>query len=459
MTFKTKLFLITILPLVAVSGLIGGITFFQASRLIEAQTRAVEERILSSKRQEVQNAISLALTSIQKLYEEEPGGREAAQNEAKRILNDITFGEDGYFFVYLRDGTSVVHPKLPSLVGGQWWDLQDPEGDYVIRNLMAAAEAGGGFHRYVWDKPSVGVNAEKLGYAVMLDKWGWMVGTGLYIDDIASEVSAIRADFTANVQQTVQVIFLITVVAILLSLSAVATVSFSEQKFADGKLKELTHRIVDVQEQERKRVSSELHDSISQLLVSVRYGIEMLHSRSPENGDLQVQAERCLRILDDAIAEVRRISKDLRPSILDDMGLSAALVSLAKDFEAQSGITVEISADRCRNRLPESAKTALYRVVQEALTNVARHSAATGVGIRLITGERSLSLTIEDNGIGIPIPLPQLDGLGIRNMRERIETHGGTMVMSRANAQGTMIRVTMPMLPEENATAARTAAD
>ena len=455
MTFKTKLLLITILPLVAVSGLIGGITFFQASRLIEAQTRAVEERILSSKRQEVQNAVSLALTSIQKLYEEEHGGREAAQTEAKRILNDITFGEDGYFFVYLRDGTNIVHPKLANLVGGKWWDLQDPEGNFVIRNLMAAAEAGGGFHRYVWDKPSVGMNAEKLGYAVMLDKWGWMVGTGLYIDDIAREVALVRADFTANVQQTVLVIFLITMIAILLSLTAVATVSFSEQKFADGKLKELTHRIVDVQEQERKRVSSELHDSISQLLVSVRYGIEMLHSRSPGSGELQTQAERCLRILDEAIGEVRRISKDLRPSILDDMGLSAALTSLAKDFEAQSGITVGISADRCRNRLPDSAKTALYRVVQEALTNVARHSAAAQVSIRLVTGERSLTLTIEDDGVGIPLPLPQLGGLGIRNMRERIETHGGTMVMSRVGAQGTMIRVTMPMLPDsENRTAA-----
>ena len=156
----------------------------------------------------------------------------------------------------------------------------------------------------------------------------------------------------------------------------------------------------------------------------------------------------------EAIGEVRRISKDLRPSILDDMGLSAALTSLAKDFEAQSGITVEISADRCRSRLPDSAKTALYRVVQEALTNVARHSAAAYVSIRLVAGERALTLTIQDDGVGIPLPLPQLGGLGIRNMRERIETHGGTMVMSRVGAQGTMIRVTMPMLPEESRTAA-----
>lgn len=450
MPFKTKLFLITVLPLVAVSLLIGGITFLQASRLIEEQTRAVEERILASKRQEIQNIVELVLTSIQGQIDEEPDGREAAQAKVKRMLTEISFGDDGYFFVYSRDGTNLVHPKLPHLIGKKWWDLQDPEGDFVIRNLMAAAEAGGAFHRYVWNKPSASGDAEKLGYAVMLEKWGWMLGTGVYIDDIASEVAMVRADFTENVRQTLLVIFLITMIAILLSLSAVATVSFSEQKFADSKLKDLTNRIVDVQEQERKRVSSELHDSISQLLVSVRYGIEMIHSRAGSQVLLQQQAERCLRILDDAISEVRRISKDLRPSVLDDMGLSAALVSLAKDFEAQSGIRVRISADRCRRRLSDKAKTALYRVVQEALTNVARHARAEEVSINLKAGTETLSLTIEDDGVGIILPVNAGGGLGIRNMLERIEAHGGTMTMSRMPLRGTLIRVSMPLGPADD---------
>jgi two-component system NarL family sensor kinase len=448
--FKTKLFLITVLPLVAVSLLIGGITFLQASRLIEEQTRAVEERILASKRQEIQNIVGLTLTTISSLIEQEPGGREAAQTEVKRILTEISFGEDGYFFVYSRDGTNLVHPKLPHLIGKKWWDLQDPEGDYVIRNLMAAAEAGGAFHRYVWNKPSASGDAEKLGYAVMLEKWGWMLGTGVYIDDIAREVAMVRADFTENVRQTLLVIFLITMIAILLSLTAVATVSFSEQKFADSKLKDLTNRIVDIQEQERKRVSSELHDSISQLLVSVRYGIEMIHSRAATLVPLQQQAEKCLRILDDAISEVRRISKDLRPSVLDDMGLSAALVSLGKDFESQTGIRVRIAADRCRKRLSEKAKTALYRVVQEALTNVARHAQADEVTIDLKAGADTLTLTIQDDGVGIALPVNAGGGLGIRNMLERIEAHGGTMVMSRLALRGTLIRVSMPLSPIED---------
>ena len=278
MTFKTKLLLITILPLIAVSLLIGAATYYQSLELIAAETKAVEQRVLASKRQEIRNYVSLALTSIEQIYQDEPNGREAAQEEVKEILQNLTFDYDGYFFVYTLDGTNIVHPKLPHLIGGNWWDLRDDNGDFVIRNLIAAAKSGGGFHQYVWHKPSTGSVEEKLGYAIILDKWGWMLGTGLYTDDIEREVAAIRADFARSIRQTLLVTFTITLAAIIIAGSLIAGVRFSEQRFADSKLKELTNRIFQVQEQERKRVSTELHDSISQLLVSVRYGVELIHS-------------------------------------------------------------------------------------------------------------------------------------------------------------------------------------
>ncbi|WP_346892225.1 cache domain-containing protein [uncultured Roseibium sp.] len=445
MTFKTKLLLITLLPLVAVSVLIGGATYYQAHQLIEVETRAVEERILQTKRQEIRNYISLALTSIERIYKKEPGGRAAAQEEVKQIIHNMTFGEDGYFFVYKLDGTNLVHPRLKHLVGGKWWDLQDPEGDYVIRNLIKAAKAGGGFHQYVWNKPSTGQVEEKLGYAILLEDWGWMLGTGLYTDDIAHEVDAIRADFASSIRQTVIVIFAITLIAIVIAGTLIAGVRFSEERFANSKLKELTNRIFDVQEQERKRVSTELHDSISQLLVSVRYGIEMIQSEAGSATALRDYATKCLKTLDGAISEVRRISRDLRPSLLDDMGLATALVSLGNEFQTQSGISVTVDAERSHQRLSDGAKTALYRVVQECMTNVARHSEAQNVKIDLKVGPHTLSLVVEDDGIGIPHPLPQNGGLGIRNMRERIETYGGTIRLSRRADGGTRLRVSMPL--------------
>ncbi|KZM50573.1 cache domain-containing protein [Labrenzia sp. OB1] len=445
MTFKTKLLLITILPLIAVSFLIGGTTYYQSRELINAQTQAVEQRILSAKRQEIRNYVSLALTSIEQIYRDEPGGRKAAQARVKDILQHLTFDYDGYFFVYTLDGTNIVHPKLPHLVGGNWWDLQDDNGDHVIRNLIQAAQAGGGFHQYVWHKPSTGTVEEKLGYAILLDKWGWMLGTGLYTDDIAREVAAIRADIAHSIRQTLLVTFMITLAAIVIAGLLIAGVRFSEQRFADSRLKELTNRIFQVQEQERKRVSTELHDSISQLLVSVRYGVEMIHSEAGSTPELQAQASKCLKTLDGTIAEVRRISRDLRPSVLDDMGLSAALGSLGKEFQNQSGIVVNVTADQCQTRLSEGAKTALYRVVQECLTNVARHAKASEVTISLKVGLHSLVLSVEDDGIGLPRPLPRTGGLGFRNMRERIETFGGRLTLKRRSSGGTRIWVQMPL--------------
>nr|WP_286183433.1 cache domain-containing protein [Labrenzia sp. R4_1] len=449
-TFKTKLLLITILPLIAVSLLIGGVSYYQSSALIDAETRSVETRILAAKRQEIRNYVSLALTSIEQIYENEPDGRLAAQAEVKEILKNLTFDYDGYFFVYTLDGTNVVHPKLPQLVGNNWWDLQDKTGDFVIQNLIKAAQQGGGFHQYVWHKPSTGTVEEKLGYAILLDKWGWMLGTGLYTDDIAKEIAAIRADFARSIRQTLFVIFLITLAAIIIVGTLIAAVRFSEQRFADTRLKALTNRILEVQEQERKRVSTELHDSISQLLVSVRYGLELIHSEANQNADLQAQAAKCLNIIDGTITEVRRISRDLRPSVLDDMGLAAALGSLGKEFQAQSGITVNVEAERCHARLSEGAKTSLYRVVQECMTNVARHAEAGEVNISLTVGARTLKLRVEDDGIGLPYPLPKTGGLGFRNMRERIETYGGKLSMSRGKFGGTQIDVEMPL---DNATA------
>ncbi|TYC60603.1 histidine kinase [Rhodobacterales bacterium] len=445
MTFKTKLLLITILPLIAVSILVGGTTYYQSRELVNAQTQAVEQRILSSKRQEIRNYVSLALTSIEQIYEEEPGGRIAAQERVKDIFKNLTFDYDGYFFVYRLDGTNIVHPKLPHLVGGNWWDLQDENGDYVIRNLLEEAKTGGGFHQYVWNKPSTGTVEEKLGYAIMLDKWGWMLGTGLYTDDIAREVAGIRLEMANSIRQTLLVIFLITLAATVIVGTLIAGVRFSEQRFADSKLKELTNRIFQVQEQERKRVSTELHDSISQLLVSVRYGIEMIHSEAVREPDLQSQASKCLKTLDATIAEVRRISRDLRPSVLDDMGLAAALVSLGKEFQNQSGITVNVSAEQCHNRLSEGAKTALYRVVQECVTNVARHACASEVNIDLTVGSHILTLSVEDNGVGLPNPLPRGGGLGFRNMRERMETYGGKLIIGWRASGGTRIMVEMPL--------------
>lgn len=469
LSFRTRLLLITILPLLVVSALSWLVISFQADRLVRAELATLENRILTARRDEIRNYISLAQTSIRHLYEDEPAGREAAQAEVMQILHDMTFGDDGYFFVYDNQGNSLVHPRLPELVGKNWWDLQDLNGDYVIRNLIQQARNGGGFHRYVWNKPTSGQTADKLGYAVYLEKWGWMFGTGLYLDDIQNEIAILRAHTENNVEQTAIILSALTFIAVLLVSAMLFAIRLSEERFADSRLKDLTRRIVSVQEDERKRVSTELHDGISQLLVGARYSLDLAHTKAQETSEDTLQGTdsspralitKSMRVLDNAISEVRRISKDLRPSVLDDLGLAAAIQNLCNDFADQSRLPVTITATPVGPCLSEGAKTALYRVLQESLTNIARHAKASEVTVELTRQDKTLVLRICDNGIGLPANLrnggsgslstaPAGTGLGIRNMLERVESHGGSLVLHSAEfngvTRGTEIHITMPL--------------
>ncbi|NVK34634.1 MAG: cache domain-containing protein [Rhodobacteraceae bacterium] len=444
MPLKTKLLLITILPIVLVAALITSVNYFQSRQLIDKETTTIRTRVLAEKRQEIRNYIHLARSAIQDLYDNEPGGREAAQAAAKDILTSLTFGEDGYYFAYSTNGTNLVHPKLTYLIGRNWLHLEDVNGVRVIKDLITAAQNGGGFVEYLWHKPSAGKIKRKIAYSILFEKWDWMVGTGLYLDDIDLAIATMRKDFSRSVTHTNIVILSVTICVIVIVSLIMATLHLSEQRFADKKLKELNNRVHDVQELERKRVATELHDSISQMLVSIRYGLELIQNAVTKPEALKKHSDKCLQTLDATLSEVRRISRDLRPSVLDDIGLSAALVTLANEFEDRSGVSVYIHADRCRTLLPENAKTAIYRVVQEAMTNIAKHAEASMVWIDLEVTGTEIRLKIEDNGKGLPTPLPT-GGFGFRNMRERMETHGGSLQLSNRPKGGTKILVALPL--------------
>jgi len=221
-----------------------------------------------------------------------------------------------------------------------------------------------------------------------------------------------------------------------------------ERRLADQKLKALTQRVLDTQEEERGRVARELHDSISQILVGVRYKLE-LAKRFVALGDTP-RAEPSLSdsidSLQGAISEVRRISRDLRPGILDDLGLGPALKTLTDDFADRTGIAASFQSVVFRNRLDEEAKIALYRIAQEALTNVERHAHATRLTLDLRGHRKGATLRITDNGKGLGTRTP--GGLGLRNMEERVEKLGGTLriLSARGTGQsGTIIEATVPL--------------
>ena len=134
--------------------------------------------MLAAKKSELLNYLRLAQTSIQHIYDSAAPNDETAKQRVKEVLNTLTYGPDGYFFVYDFKGNNLVHPKQPHRVGNNWLDLKDPKGNFVIANLIERAREGGGYHRYFWEKPSTSETVDKISYAIALDKWGWMLGHG-----------------------------------------------------------------------------------------------------------------------------------------------------------------------------------------------------------------------------------------------------------------------------------------
>ncbi len=453
LNFKTKLLAAAVLPVILISLASFWVIRGQSQTLARTQIAEVENRTMAARRAELEKMNQLALNAIRGLYEDTALPEHVAQQRARKMLHDMAYGEDGYFFVYDETGTNIVHPRLADLVGKNWWDLQDPNGDYVIRNLIRVAKAGGGFHEYVWNKPSTGKLASKVGHAVFLDKWKWMIGTGLYTDDVEAEVAAMRGTLQSSINQTTSVLLVLFAAGVLLAALFTWAIRLSEQRFANQRLKDLTHRIVEVQEDERKRVSTELHDGISQMLVSARYGLDQAMAHVGKTASAKSALEKSMVTIENAIAEVRRISMALRPSVLDDIGLAAAIASLGREFGEDAGIHVITNVVRLEKRLNSKAQTALYRVAQEALTNIAKHAKASNVWITLQPDSQNVVLTIEDDGLIRGDVLSRqtgdkLQGMGLRNMRERMDAFQGHLDIRSSKHGGLVVEARVPINPE-----------
>ncbi len=429
MRLKAKILSLAVAPLLLAIAVIGGLLMFETQRLERQQAQVLEEVLLGTKRDELRSYIELALTSIEHLY---GAGRddEAAKEQAKAILSSMKFGVDGYFFVYANDGLNIVHPRMPDLVGQNLWNMRDTNGTYVIRELIQRAKEGGGYQRYLWPKPSTGRIERKLGYSVELPRWGWMLGTGIYVDDVDAAAARLRGNLLASVRETLLGLATVAVVAALAVFAGGLALNISEQRQADRKLKALAHRVVTSQEEERARVSRDLHDHICQLLVSIKYQFELVGHRLAHPGAQPVTAiDREIAALSKAIGEVRRISHDLRPALLDDLGLPAALEHIAGELAQRSGLEVRVFPRVHEERLPELQAVSLFRVAQEALRNAERHARARRIDIRLEDADDKLELRITDDGCGFDVKTVESSkdrGIGLSNMRERVERNGGT---------------------------------
>jgi signal transduction histidine kinase len=214
---------------------------------------------------------------------------------------------------------------------------------------------------------------------------------------------------------------------------------------------ELLQRVITAQEDERRRIARDLHDGIGQGLTSLLIGLRTLEESSTfEEGK---ERARELRVVGGQLHdEVRRMAMGLRPSMLDDLGLAEALTRFARDFEQTYGISVSmVLPDRAVGRFPEALETALYRIAQEAMTNVAKHSGASRVEVVVSREPGRVALTVADNGRGFDHDkvfreAHRIGNLGLSSISERAALLNGTLDVDTAIGNGTTVRVQIPLV-------------
>ena len=222
--------------------------------------------------------------------------------------------------------------------------------------------------------------------------------------------------------------------ALLIALSGLA-LNITESRLAKSKLNALAQNIVRSQEEERARLSRDLHDGLSQLLVSIKLqvesGLAKLIPRLKISDIVHTSFKRAGDQINDALNEVRRISHDLRPAMLDDLGLAAAIKHLAEEFESASTLSTKFETFGEPNSLSDGGNTVLFRIAQEALTNIHKHALkATQVEINLTSEDDFVSLQISDNGAGFDTKSVENHpkrGIGLSSMRERFAAANGQL--------------------------------
>ena len=233
----------------------------------------------------------------------------------------------------------------------------------------------------------------------------------------------------------------------------------TERRSADAELRKsreqlrlFSAELARVREEESSRISREIHDELGQRLTGLKMDLAWVATQLKKGDRKQLsliidKTNEMSRLVDDSVKEVRRIATELRPGVLDDLGFAAALEWQAEEFQRRTGITCRVVAP-ANLAAGDDQSTALFRILQEALTNVSRHARAKAVEVRLSEHDQSILLEIEDDGRGIRAANPAGPGsLGLLGMQERARLVGGETVVERGSAGGTIVRVRLPKVP------------
>jgi len=373
-----------------------------------------------------------------------PGNRPTRLTyEGSELLRHMDFGDltdDNYFFIYTMDGVNVMHPRLREIEGKNLWDFKDAAGNLIIQTLLEHARSADHFVSYDWNRPSTGRIESKLGYVEYVPECNLMIGTGLYLDYMKEVKAYIESQTDSAIERTRDRILLIALASLFLVAAGGLSLNIHEQRLANQKLRTMAQQVVESQEAERTRVARELHDGVSQWLAATKFTFEtaMMQLQQGKAEKSENTLDLGVKRLREVMHYVREMSHKLRSAMLDDAGLGATLAQEGRELGERTGMDVVVRVGSIPN-LQKDVENDLYRTFQEATVNIEKHAKAKNVEIAISADNKGLWMHISDNGVGITDGNRTRSGIGMINMRERIERHGGEFEFS---SQTGMTRIT-----------------
>lgn len=278
-------------------------------------------------------------------------------------------------------------------------------------------------------------------------------------DEVKSRQAAFAAALRRLLWQTVLLGFVVSLVVVL-RLRTLETRSEQQRAIAEEAERQMRHLSQErdaAQEEERRRLSRELHDHVAQVLTALRMELGRIdRTRSADDGRVAASVAEAKKLVDDMFRTIRHLALGLRPTMLDDFGLQAALEWHVRDLSGRSGANIELTIDGDLAALPDRYRTCIYRAVQEALTNSVRHANAKAIKVTVARLGDRLAVSVADDGDGFDATQHRT-GLGLRGIEERVKELGGTMAIWSGGGAGTTLAVSLPWPADEEAALARVA--
>jgi PAS domain S-box-containing protein len=360
---------------------------------------------------------------------------EELQRHKRRLAGIIETAIDGIITIDEEHKMILVNPAAAALFGNTVEELIGSALNQVIPNRHRAAH-----DTHVKKFGETGVTRRKMG----TDFDDFYV-TGLRSDGSEFPIEASISSLIENGQRYYTVIF-----------RDITERKLAKEKIAQNhtQLSQLSSALQSIREEERKHIARELHDDLGQLLAALRMDLSLLQRDSLISEKSQKNIASMDQLILTSITTLRRIATDLRPRALDEGGLFFALQTLKKDFSARHGIDCELRADEEQLMLDDARSTGIFRIVQESLTNVVRHSKASEVQIEFNRNAESLDFSINDNGQGIEeTDMHKASSFGLVGMRERVKAMHGQFELSSVLGEGTSLKISIPLskdLDEQN---------